>query len=81
MVEAEMLFCQGIGDWQKDIPKVDQKAGYRADEFPVHVVLARRRFRALSGQIGTHSGFQVYPGRGYHDARQRRQGLDAGVYR
>jgi len=57
---AEMLFCQGIGDWQKDIPKVDQKAGYRADEFPVHVVLARRRFRALSGQIGTHSGFQGY---------------------
>ena len=57
---AEMLFCQGIGPWQAGIPEVDQKAGYRADEFVVHVVMARRRLLAISKQVGTHPKFERF---------------------
>ena len=46
--DPEMKFCQGIGPWQKDLPAVKQKAGYRADEYSVHAVLARRKLIGLN---------------------------------
>ena len=41
--DDEMLFCQGVGPWQENVPAADKKAGYRADEYSAHVVLMRRR--------------------------------------
>ena len=45
--DKEMLFCQGIGPWQAQVPKEKQIAGYRADEYGAHVVLMRRALLAL----------------------------------
>ena len=43
----EMLFAQGISVWQKEVPTVHQRAGYRAAEYVTHTVLAHRKLSSL----------------------------------
>ena len=47
----EMDFAQGIGPWQRLLPREHQAAGYRCDEHGVRVVTMRRRMVRLAAEV------------------------------